>query len=215
MTTIDPTALSRAFAYAVQVHDGQCRKGTDIPYVSHLMAVSGLVIELGGDSTQAVAGLLHDAVEDQGGIERLADVRERFGDEVAGLVLALSDAAPAEGERKGPWQERKAAYLDHLVELVAAGHPAVLVSLCDKIHNARSIVADLDDPQVGPAVFERFSAAPEDTAWMYRALCETYAAAPAGLLPERALAELDGLVSAIEQAVGAPPAAAPSPGHPR
>lgn len=202
--TLNTTLLAEAFAYAGEAHAGQVRKGTEIPYISHLMAVSGLVIEFGGDTTQAVAGLLHDVVEDQGGLERLADVRGRFGDEVGDLVLALSDATPAEGEAKPPWRERKERYLDDLAELATAHHPAVLVSLCDKIHNARTIVADLTDPQIGAAVFSRFAGGPEGTAWMYRALSEVYAAAPAGLLPHRGLTELDRLARIIEEAVEHP-----------
>lgn len=202
--TIDTTLLAKAFAYTSEAHAEQVRKGTDIPYVSHLMAVSGLVIEFGGDTTQAVAGLLHDVVEDQGGLERLADVRKRFGDEVVDLVLALSDATPAEGEIKPPWRERKERYLDHLVELAAARHPAVLVSLCDKIHNARTVVADLADPEVGAAVFSRFAGGAEGTAWLYRALSEVFAAAPAGLLPHRGLTELDRLARTIEEGAHSP-----------
>lgn len=199
--TIDTNLLAEALAYAGEAHAGQVRKGTAIPYVSHLIAVSGLVVEFGGDTTQAVAGLLHDVAEDQGGLERLADVRERFGDDVADLVRALSDATPAEGEAKPPWHERKERYRDHLAELATARHPAVLVSLCDKIHNARAVVADLTDPEVGAAVFARFAGGPEGTASMYRALYEVYAAAPAGVLPHRGVADLERLVSTIGEAV--------------
>lgn len=197
---IDVTTLVDAFAYAAEAHDGQVRKGTDIPYISHPVAVAALVLEFGGDTAQAAAGFLHDVAEDQGGRERLADVEDRFGGEVADLVRALSDALPAPGEAKAPWRERKVAYLEHLAELSEARHPAVLVSLCDKLHNARAIVADLGDPEVGTAVFDRFSASGEGVAWMYRGLYEVFAAAPEGLLPARALGEFGGLVATIEEA---------------
>lgn len=125
--TIDTTVLTQAFSYAAEAHDGQVRKGTET-YLSHPMAVSGLVIEFGGDTTQAVAGLLHDVVEDQGGLERLADMQEHFGDQARDLVYALSDATPAEGEAKPPWRQRKERYLDYLAELAAVRHPAMLVA---------------------------------------------------------------------------------------
>ena len=201
--TVDAAVLAQAFAYAAEAHDGQVRKGTDVAYISHPMAVAGLVLEFGGDTAQAVAALLHDVAEDQGGRERLVDVHSRFGDEVAELVRALSDAVPARGEAKPPWRARKAAYLDHLADLTAARHPAVLVSLCDKLHNARCIVADLRDPEVGAAVFDRFTADSGGTAWMYRQLHEVFAAAPTGLLPTRALDEFAGLVRVIEHAAAA------------
>jgi hypothetical protein len=114
-------------------------------------------------------------------------------------VAALSDAAPAPGEAKPPWLERKTAYLDHLGVLVADGHPAALVSLCDKLHNARSIVADASDPDgPGPAVFDRFTATAEQTAWYYRSLRGAYGNG----LPPRALREFAEVVDQLEWHAG-------------
>jgi HD domain len=105
-----------ALIYATHVHGGQVRKGTSTPYIAHLLAVAATVLEYGGDEDLAIAALLHDSVEDQGGTARLEDVRNRFGERVARVVKACSDslADTAKGERKAHWQERKEAYLAHL-----------------------------------------------------------------------------------------------------
>jgi GTP pyrophosphokinase len=107
--TILTDRFDRALLYATHVHGGQVRKGTSTPYVAHLLAVSATVLEYGGDEDLAIAALLHDSVEDQGGQARLEDVRNRFGDRVARVVAACSDslADTAKGERKADWQERK------------------------------------------------------------------------------------------------------------
>lgn len=178
--------FTHAVAYAAVAHAGQIRKGTEVPYLAHLLSVAALVLEHGGDELQATAGVLHDVVEDCGGQRRLEDVRARFGGDVAELVAALSDAAPAEGEPKAPWRQRKETYLDHLRDLVRSGHPALLVSLCDKLHNARAIVADATDPEgPGAAVWERFTAEPEQVAWYYRSLRHAFDEADG--LPRRAV----------------------------
>ena len=110
--------FDRALLYATHVHGGQVRKGTSTPYVAHLLAVAATVIEYGGDEDLAIAALLHDSAEDQGGNARLKDVRNRFGERVARIVEACSDslADTAGGERKAGWQERKDAYLAHIRE---------------------------------------------------------------------------------------------------
>lgn len=190
--------FAEAVAYAATAHGDQVRKGTDLPYVSHLLAVAALVLEHGGSELQAVAGVLHDVVEDCGGRQRLDDVRATFGEEVAQLVDDLSDAAPAPGQDKAPWPERKQAYLDHLAGLVEAGSPAVLVSCCDKLHNAESIVADATDPHGDPGldVFDRFTATPDQTAWYYGQLAATYRGAD---LPARLVARLDRAVGRLTE----------------
>src|SRR5215472_14590191 len=144
--------FDRALVYATHVHGGQARKGTSIPYVSHLLAVSATVLEYGGDEDLAIAALLHDSVEDQGGKARLEDVRNRFGERVARIVEACSDslANTAKGERKAHWQERKDAYL---ADLGKAGKDILGVSLADKVHNARAILRDLRKPDVGKKVW--------------------------------------------------------------
>jgi (p)ppGpp synthase/HD superfamily hydrolase len=155
--TILTDRFDRALLYATHVHGGQVRKGTWTPYVAHLLAVSATVLEYGGDEDLAIAALLHDSVEDQGGKARLDDVRNRFGDRVARVVAACSDslADTAKGERKADWQKRKEAYIAHLD---AADDDVLRVSLADKIHNARAILRDLRKPEVGGAI--RFPIAP-------------------------------------------------------
>src|SRR5262249_18331431 len=138
------------------VHGGQVRKGTSTPYVAHLLAVAATVLEYDGDEELAIAALLHDSVEDQGGSARLEDVRNRFGERVARAVEACSGslADTAKGERKADWQERKEDYLAHLD---TAGEDVLRVSLADKVHNARSKLRDLRNPDVGEKVWSRFN----------------------------------------------------------
>lgn len=154
---------------ARRLHADQRRKGTDIPYLAHLLGVTALVLEDGGDEDEAVAALLHDAVEDQGGAATLARIRERFGDRVAAIVEACSDTDEVP---KPPWRARKEAHLAHL------RHPdlpdgALRVSLADKLHNARAILADVRAG--GDAVFARFNAPRDEQAWYYGTLATTFA----------------------------------------
>jgi (p)ppGpp synthase/HD superfamily hydrolase len=139
--TVLTDRFDRALLYATHVHGGQVRKGTSTPYVAHLLAVAATVLEYGGDEDLAIAALLHDSVEDQGGTARLDDVRNRFGNRVALVVEACSDslADTAKGERKADWQDRKKAYLSHLLK---ANEDILRVSLADKVHNARAILRD-------------------------------------------------------------------------
>lgn len=146
---------ARAVGYAATIHATDVRKGTNISYMSHLLGVSSLVIEAGGDEDEAIAGLLHDAVEDAGGLPRLADVRQRFGDRVAEIVLACSDSTDEEWKRSVGYWERKQAYLDHL-EAATTDPRAVLVSIADKVHNARATVTDLE--RFGVSVLDKFNA---------------------------------------------------------
>jgi (p)ppGpp synthase/HD superfamily hydrolase len=117
--TVLTDRFDRALLYATNVHGGQVRKGTATPYVAHLLAVAATVLEYGGDEDLAIAALLHDSVEDQGGKARLEDVRNRFGERVAHIVEACSDslADTGKGERKAHWQERKDAYIEHCCTL--------------------------------------------------------------------------------------------------
>ena len=153
---------AQAVAYASILHGAQVRKGTDIAYMSHLLGVSSLVIEAGGDEDLAIAALLHDAVEDAGGLPRLADVRARFGDRVADIVRACSDSTDEEWKRSVSYRTRKQAYLDHLAD---APDDVVLVSTADKLHNARSIVTDLKRSEV--EVLAKFNGKPEEVLWYY------------------------------------------------
>lgn len=157
------TALTERYALAVDyariAHAGQVRKGTQIPYLSHLLGVSTLVLECGGDEEQAIAGLLHDVVEDCGGGHE-ASIRAQFGDAVADIVMACTDATAedkaevdnTDSARKRDWRERKLAYLDHLRN---TPERALLVSGCDKLYNARTIVQDLENPAVGQDYLQR------------------------------------------------------------
>lgn len=159
--------LSRAFEYARAAHGAQCRKGTNIPYISHLMSVSALVMEYGGDEDQAIAGLLHDIVEDCGPLHE-AVIRETFGNRVADIVVACSDGVRDASGNKPPWRARKERYLSHLE---TADDDTLLVSACDKLHNARAIATDLAR---GHDVFARFTASREETLWYYEAFLRRF-----------------------------------------
>ena len=196
---IDATTLTdrfdRALLYATHVHGGQVRKGTSVPYIAHLLAVAATVLEYDGSEDVAIAALLHDAVEDQGGEPRLADIRNRFGERVAEIVRACSDsvADTSAGQQKEAWHLRKTRYVAHLG---AADQDTLLVSLADKIHNARSILRDLRKPDVGAAVWARFKGSQQDTLWHYRELAKAFAQYRPGQLAD----ELGEIVDALEQA---------------
>jgi (p)ppGpp synthase/HD superfamily hydrolase len=155
---------AQAFAYASAIHATDTRKGTNIAYMSHLLGVSALVIEAGGDEDEAIAGLLHDAVEDAGGLPRLEDVRARFGKKVARIVLACSDSTDEDWKKSVDYWERKQRYLDHL-EDPETDERAVLVSIADKTHNARAIVTDLE--RTGYKVLKKFNGRPEEIVKYY------------------------------------------------
>lgn len=163
----------RAFAFAAHLHAGQTRKGSDIPYIAHLIAVAGLVLDYGGGRDEAIAALLHDSIEDQGvaypgGVPALREtIAADFGARVLAIVNGCTDA---ETMPKPPWLERKKQYLAHIPH---APDNERLVSCADKLHNARAIVADLR--VVGGAVFERFKGGREGTLWYYDALATAFA----------------------------------------
>ncbi len=158
--------FQQALLYAAQLHATQLRKGTQIPYVAHLLAVAALVLEAGGDEDQAIAALLHDAPEDQGGRAVLEEIHLRFGERVAEIVDGLTDTYE---HPKPPWRERKQAYLEHLRHAPAEVR---LVSLADKLHNARSILCDLRNS--GNHTWQRFKGGKEGTLWYYRSLVEVF-----------------------------------------
>jgi hypothetical protein len=156
-----------AVAYATQIHGGQVRKGTDTTYLCHLLGVSALVIEAGGSEDQAIAGLLHDAVEDAGGPARAEEIGERFGVDVRRMVLACSDSTDEDWKRNTPYWVRKSAYL---AELEVESADAVLVSIADKVHNCRAIVTDLKrgpDPATGIDPLAKFTATSEEMVEYY------------------------------------------------
>ncbi len=179
--------FSQALSLAQQLHATQFRKGTDIPYIGHLLAVCSLVIENGGNEDEAIAALLHDAVEDQGGPPTLAKIRSQFGDNVAEIVAGCSDT---DQTPKPPWRKRKEDYIAHVQH---ASKSIQLVSLADKIHNARSILADYRVQ--GEKVWTRFHGGKSGTLWYYRALVEAFRSH--GYPP--LVAELDRVVSELER----------------
>src|SRR5919198_6077156 len=152
MTTLS-SRFGEAAEYAIEVHRGQVRKGNDVPYVAHLFAVASMVLEDGADEDVAIAALLHDAAEDQGGEGRLRDIRDRFGGRVAQIVEACSDTLASP---KPPWKERKEAYLKRLANEDDRG--VLLVSLADKLHNARSLLRDLNTLGDSDALWNRVHA---------------------------------------------------------
>jgi (p)ppGpp synthase/HD superfamily hydrolase len=191
--TVLTDRFDRALLYATHVHGGQVRKGTSTPYIAHLLAVAATVLEYDGSEDMAIAALLHDAVEDQGGAVRLADIRNRFGNHVADIVHACSDsvANTAGGQPKEDWRIRKTRYLEHL-RLV--DDYTLWVSLSDKVHNARSILRDLRKREIGPKVFDRFMVPKEDTLWYYGELAKMFK----DRLPGQQLAEeLSAIVDAL------------------
>lgn len=178
--------FSAALAFASETHGSQRRKGTAIPYIAHLLAVAALVIEAGGDEDAAIAALLHDAVEDQGGAPMLQQIRERYGDEVAFIVDACSDT---DVDPKPEWRQRKEAYV---ASITVKSEKARLVSLADKVHNAASILHD--HQEIGDAVWDRFTGGRDGTLWYYRALTAAFCDRSPKALWQR----LDDTVCALE-----------------
>ena len=192
--SLEPPALGarlqRAFRYAADKHAGQTRKQTAVPYLSHLMAVASLVLEAGGDEDMAIAALLHDVVEDCGGMPRLQEVRKKFGARVARIVEGCTDSF---GEPKPDWIERKK---DYLREVKHADRETRLVSASDKLHNVRTILADYR--KNGEAIWARFNGKKEGTLWYYRALSDEYQRRG----PNRIARELEIAMTELESVTG-------------
>ncbi len=161
--------LAEALLFALEKHGDQARKGTAIPYVTHLLAVAALVGESGGSEDEMVAALLHDVVEDGGGAPVQDELRQRFGNTVAEIVNACTD--DDSGAEKAPWLGRKRNYLEHLAK---APLNVLRVACADKLHNAGAIARDFRDQ--GPAVFQRFRGDREGTLWYYRSLARIFGA---------------------------------------
>jgi (p)ppGpp synthase/HD superfamily hydrolase len=182
-----------ALQCAAKLHAKQTRKGTDTPYIAHLLAVTAIVLEHGGTEDEAIAALLHDAVEDQGGKRTLRRIRKRYGRRVAEIVKGCSDTDAPE---KPPWIERKTAYIDHL----RTASPSIrLVSGADKLHNARSVLADYR--AIGEDIWSRFSVGRDGSLWFYR---QVTAALQAAAQPDEdrlnaLVAELDEVVTTLER----------------
>jgi (p)ppGpp synthase/HD superfamily hydrolase len=159
--------FSKALVYAELKHHNQVRKGGDIPYFGHLMSVAGLVINDGGSEEQAIAALLHDCVEDAGGPPTLEEIRKNFGEDVARIVRECSDT---DEQPKPPWLQRKQNYIEHLGQV---GEDTLLVSVADKLDNARSMLRDYH--QHGPKLWERFNRKnPQDHLKYFGGLLDAY-----------------------------------------
>jgi (p)ppGpp synthase/HD superfamily hydrolase len=184
--------FEEALVYAARVHAGQKRKGTEVPYVSHLLMTAAIALEHGADEDEAIAALLHDAAEDQGGRPRLEDIRARFGDRVAAIVEACTDTFDSP---KPPWRPRKEAYIARIAGETAS---ARLVSASDKLANARSILLSM--AMEGDAAFDRFTGRKAGTLWYYRALVDAFRAAG----PTPLVDELDRAVTELENSANRP-----------
>lgn len=189
MTQTENTSLTprynRALSFAEEAHRGQTRKGTPVPYVSHVLAVSSLVLEHGGDEDQAIAGLLHDVIEDCGGLPMERRIRSEFGPRVTDLVVACTDAWE---EPKPDWRPRKEAWLESLNEVPAE---ALLVIGADKLHNAGATLEDVR--RDGAAIFDRFAGGEAGTLWYYERVSTILDNRLSGTLPAilaRTVAEL-------------------------
>lgn len=190
--------ISAAFALAALVHEKQTRKSTNIPYISHPMAVAAQVAVWGGSEDQFIAALLHDVVED-GGAQYMPVIEEHFGKHVLDLVMACSDAAPQRGQPKGAWIERKEKYI---ANLRSAADEVLLISAADKWHNLASILADAK--QLGEAVFDRFirqdferTDKKKMVLWYYKELLAVYRERNVPVV-----VELENLLSEIENVTG-------------
>lgn len=190
--------FTHALSYATDLHNRQVRKASNVPYVSHLLAVASLVLEHGGGEDEAIAALLHDAIEDQaearGGAQALReDIRRHFGDKVLAIVNACTDA---EEIPKPPWRERKERYLSHVESHTDAGYQ--VVTLADKLHNARAML--LDYRTHGETLWQRFNRKePAEHLWYYRGLVDAFRAADQA--PPALIDELDRVVTELERLV--------------
>ena len=180
--------ISEALALAVKAHDGQTRKGTNIPYIAHPLGVAAIALDYGATEDQAIAALLHDVLED-GGAHYADDIRESFGEAVLAIVEGCTDGVPDAQGKKADWKERKLHYLDHLA---TASDEIILVSGADKLHNARAIVSDLQS--IGPKVFNRFTAGRDGTLWYYRQLADIFSRRGAAMAKQ-----LNAAVTEMEQ----------------
>jgi (p)ppGpp synthase/HD superfamily hydrolase len=198
LTADDAAFVGRAFAFALERHAGQTRKGRDAPYVSHPVRVAGLVLEHGGDAVQVAVGLLHDVIEDCGVPD--GELERRFGAEVAQAVRALSDVLEGDTpDMKAPWRERKTRFVARLTGIDARVR---LVAACDKLDNLSAIVADLETE--GVTTLERFSGKPRQIRWYYEEVGKALGAD----LPPRLRAELADRLEMLRRFV---PEASPEP----
>jgi (p)ppGpp synthase/HD superfamily hydrolase len=185
--------LIEALGVAARLHAHQRRKGSDIPYLSHLLGTCAIALDYGAGEDEAIAALLHDAIEDVQPTDRARAAVAAFGPEVLRIVEGCTDS---DSHPKPPWRERKEAYIAHVVERDAA---ILLVSAADKLHNSRSIVSDLR--RFGPATWDRFNGGRDGSLWYYRTLVGAFRANPAH--PRELVDELDRTVTEMEAQAGA------------
>jgi GTP pyrophosphokinase len=207
------TAVERAVRY----HERAVRKGTNIPYLSHVLAVSAIALEHGATETEAIAALLHDAVEDAGGRDTRDIIAGEFGEDVAAIVDGCTDDSPAPGAAKRDWAERKREYIAHVADVAPA---ILLVSASDKLHNSRAILDDYRSH--GDQVWTRFNATPGNIIWYYQSLAGAYRARVAALAQagqvsqerhmalKQLLAKLARTISDLVEESGIPPAPPPA-----
>jgi (p)ppGpp synthase/HD superfamily hydrolase len=182
--------FTQALIYATQLHATQVRKGSGVPYITHLLGVASIALEYGANEDEAIAALLHDAIEDQGGAPTREEIRHRFGENVTEIVDGCTDA---DTTPKPPWRQRKETYIAHIA---TASRSVLLVSAADKLHNARSILKDYR--VLGESVWERFQGRKEGTLWYYRSLVEAFRqteSSPIFEELERVILELEHLAS--------------------
>ncbi len=158
--------FEKALIYATRIHGGKLRKKTRIPYIAHILGVAAIAMEYGANETEAIAALLHDAVEDCGGAKRLRDIELKFGKDVARIVEGCTDT---DQTPKPPWLERKKTYIEHVRH---ASMPIKLVSASDKLHNVRAIL--MDYRKEGERLWSRFNGGKQGALWYYRALVNAF-----------------------------------------
>jgi (p)ppGpp synthase/HD superfamily hydrolase len=184
--------FEQALVYATRLHAQQVRKATGVPYISHLLSVTALVLEAGGNEEEAIAALLHDAVEDQGGAATRTEIYHQFGEQIVAIV---DDCTEFRTEIKPPWRDRKL----HYIEQLRRGSPSARrVALADKLHNMRSLLFDYR--QQGEAIWSVFSTGKEGMLWFYHSLLKMYReVAPSPMVEElaRVVAELEQLSPSV------------------
>lgn len=181
--------FTQALIYATELHANQVRKGSGVPYIAHLLGVASIALEYGADEDEAIAALLHDAIEDQGGAATRTEILRRFGENVTAIIDGCTDA---DTTPKPPWRQRKQAYIAHL----ATASPSVLlISAADKLHNARSILQDYR--LLGESLWSRFQGGKDGTLWYYQTLINAFPKIPTTAIIEeltRVVKELEDLV---------------------
>lgn len=180
--------FEKVLQYAARIHAKQMRKSTEIPYVSHLLGVASIALEYGANEDEAIGALLHDAGEDAGGQKRIDDIAKRFGKKAAAIVQGCTDTVEIP---KPDWLTRKKKYIAHISK---ASKSVCLVSACDKLHNAGSILRDYQ--VIGEKLWSRFTAGKKGTLWYYRELVIAFRKAKTH---KPLIDELDRVVSQIEK----------------